>query len=554
MASRPWLEQSYLEAQNKLKNPSSTSSSNGSSGGSSAPVSLNKTYQTKDIGETGYTPQDTTLTRKSDGTYAYVANSLLNGNNSYSNPLENGTTYTVVNDASNIDPSQILKSALYDWTGRGGAAPGQIKTQYGNYAGGSSSYGGGSDYISDEYDNLISALKAQIQQSINNKQQQINGLPQKYQPQRNQSEVQKASDLRMMLEQSANTGDRGGVGRQNALETQTAGANRLNTIDLQQQNEVAQLQNDIANLTLEGDIQSAQLAAQKLRDLLAQSNADRDYDLNVANLTGNLNGQRTLAGQQLDSQKDDTAYNRSQDALNRTDRLNEAMGYVNPTANVTVPSNIRQQLAQYSNDYTAYANANPNTELGYYARVLANEKVFSDPALLQKYGGQFKTAAQRQQDIENLYRQKTFDYQVSRDTVADTQWQKAFNLDMRKQTFSEAQAKIENGLAQQRINQEGASQALQWAKFNADQDPNSLDNQLKRIQIDNAKNNSNSAFTIDDWAKTLDNEFLSKRDSSGAVVTPGITSNVEREKRILGLGLSADMTRALYQRYNIPLP
>lgn len=125
----------------------------------------------------------------------------------------------------------------------------------------------------------------------------------------------------------------------------------------------------------------------------------------------------------------------------------------------------------------------------------------------------------KQQELDNLYRQKTFDYQVSRDTVADTQWQKAFNLDMRKQTFAEAQQKIENALAQKRINQESASQALQWAKFNADQDQQSIDNQNKAynnylgigLDMKNAGSEYQGTFTrryddtyILNWIKGLD--------------------------------------------------
>jgi hypothetical protein len=58
------------------------------------------------------------------------------------------------------------------------------------------------------------------------------------------------------------------------------------------------------------------------------------------------------------------------------------------------------------------------------------------------------------------------------------------NLDLRKQSFSEAQAQIDNALSRGRIAQEDAAQALQWAKFNAEQDPNSIDNQLKKQQMD----------------------------------------------------------------------
>lgn len=134
--------------------------------------------------------------------------------------------------------------------------------------------GGGLDnsgLINTQYASLTNALKAKIQQSINNKNMEIGQLGQKYQPMKNESEVAKAQQLRSVLEQNANAGDRGGVGRQNALETQTAGENRLNNINLQQGNEETELRNAIANLTLEGNVQEAQLMAQKLKDLIANN-------------------------------------------------------------------------------------------------------------------------------------------------------------------------------------------------------------------------------------------------------------------------------------------
>lgn len=286
---------------------------------------------------------------------------------------------------------------------------------------------------------------------------------------------------------------------------------------------------------------------------LAELGTQRDYarqdsqnniqnDIAMANLTGEYNGK--------------PIYNAQQDALNRTDKVNANLGYVNPTAGTVIPDSARQQLAQYSNDYTAYANANPNAELGRYARALANEKIFSSPDLLEKYGEAFKTAEQKQQDFNNLFTQGQFDYQKQQDTIKNTQWQQTMGLNLRQQTFAEAQQKIENALSQQRISQEGASQALQWAKFNADQDPSSLDNQYKKAQIDSlqGKYNTNTTFTIDDWGKTLDNEFIPKYDTYGDVKVPGITNAADREKRILDLGLPSDMTKALYQRYGIPLP
>lgn len=61
-------------------------------------------------------------------------------------------------------------------------------------------------------------------------------------------------------------------------------------------------------------------------------------------------------------------------------------------------------------------------------------------------------------------------------------------------------------------------------------------------------------FTLDDWAKTLDAEFLPKYDSYGTPITPGVTDKVAREQRILDLNLDPDLTAQLYRRYGIPIP
>ena len=175
--------------------------------------------------------------------------------------------------------------------------------------------------ISGEYKNLISALKAQIQQNINNKQQNINKLSQTYQPMKDDSEVRKSNDLRTALEQSANMGDRGGIGRQNALETQTSGEGRINSINLQQQNAEETLRNDIANLTLEGDVQAAQLSAQKLRDLIADNNRvnDTSYSRSRDTVSDTRYADETSYSKLRDAvgdtrYDDQTAYNRKKEA------------------------------------------------------------------------------------------------------------------------------------------------------------------------------------------------------------------------------------------------
>jgi hypothetical protein len=136
---------------------------------------------------------------------------------------------------------------------------------------------------------LVTALKAKIQQQIDQRKQQT-------QPLRNQSEVQKAQDLRMILEKNANMGYGNPASRSNALQSQIAGENRLNAIDLQEQN-------DISNIETEGIVQQSQLEENALRRAIE----DARYNDNLAY-------QRDRDEMADERFYDELDYNRSQDA------------------------------------------------------------------------------------------------------------------------------------------------------------------------------------------------------------------------------------------------
>jgi hypothetical protein len=275
------------------------------------------------------------------------------------------------------------------------------------------------------------AIQAARDRQVSDYNSQIAAAPQQYQPLRNEASYAGAKNLQAAKEVMAaqglqNSGDN--VSAQ--IQTNTATQNNINALNQDEQNLVNQLKKAIADANSAADVQTLQsnadINAQKLQALLNQTNADRSYGLDVAGLTGTFNGQRTLAGQQLDTQ-----------------------------------------------------NQQCNKQFGY----------------------------QQQRDkVQDNQWQQSFNYQKQRDTVKDTQWQKEMNLNLRQQSFAEAQAKIENALAQKRINMEGASQALQWAKFNADNDPNSLDNQLKRQEL----NYNNSKITneqLGSYNSAIENQF-----------------------------------------------
>ena len=70
-------------------------------------------------------------------------------------------------------------------------------------------------------DALVNQLRQKIAQSKQEQQNIIANAPKQFDPMRAQSELTKSQQLRQVLERNANLGDRGGVGRSQALQTQT---------------------------------------------------------------------------------------------------------------------------------------------------------------------------------------------------------------------------------------------------------------------------------------------------------------------------------------------
>ena len=117
-------------------------------------------------------------------------------------------------------------------------------------------------------DALLAEIRNRIAQSKAQQQQIIERAPQQFDPLRAQSEVAKSQQLRSALERASVRGDRGGIGRSEALATQTAGENRLNQINLAQQNVISDANAEIARLENEGRFQEAQVKAAQSAQLL----------------------------------------------------------------------------------------------------------------------------------------------------------------------------------------------------------------------------------------------------------------------------------------------
>jgi hypothetical protein len=116
-------------------------------------------------------------------------------------------------------------------------------------------------------DSLVAQLKQRIAESVQAQQANIARAPQAYDPLRAESEVRKSQDLRSALERSSVLGDRGGIGRSEALATQTAGENRLTDINLQQQNYIDQANQEISRLENEGRYEEARIVADQANQL-----------------------------------------------------------------------------------------------------------------------------------------------------------------------------------------------------------------------------------------------------------------------------------------------
>lgn len=159
-----------------------------------------------------------------------------------------------------------------------------------------------SGQISQQYGTATQAMVDKIRNAIAQSKIEQQGIiqkaPQQFDPLRGQSELAKGQQLRSVLERNSLLGDRGGVGRSAALQTQTAGENRLNDINLQQQNVIDTANQKIASLEAQGRFEEANIvASQKLAELQALMQESQRRD-------------------ELSRQNEQLMYNRTQDAQN----------------------------------------------------------------------------------------------------------------------------------------------------------------------------------------------------------------------------------------------
>ena len=178
---------------------------------------------------------------------------------------------------ANIE-SKLARGYTYAPEGARGRSGGGGGSSSRSSSGSSSRSSSSSSSIDDAYKEQMKALRAQIQAGIAKAKGQYSNIisqaPQTYQPLRNQVSLSKEQQLQALRESLANQGNRGGTGRQAMLGISTAAENQLGDINLQQQNVIDEANRAIADIEQQGQFQesqlTAELAAQKLRELLAQ--------------------------------------------------------------------------------------------------------------------------------------------------------------------------------------------------------------------------------------------------------------------------------------------
>lgn len=376
-------------------------------------------------------------------------------------------------------------------------------------------------------------------------------LPGVYNQQRTQANVTGAigalgDQERLASQGLANSGET----ESSRIARQTGVGNAINSLNLQQNQANTDLDTQLSNGLYQNQVDLAQALAQNNTGMYNQQ--AQQYQNNIANILSAIGLQNSINNDIFNQGISEAGLTGKYNGVQTQDSLNAARNYDLNEAGITgiYKGNKTQDALNSDRNYalneaglTGIYNGNKTLD--------AQNQLFNQNLATKQYN-----QSVNQQKLDNLYRQKTFDYQKSRDTVSDNQWQKEMNLNLRQQSFQEAQQKIENSLAQRRISQEDASQALQWARFNADQDPNSIDNQLKKQQIDTntqAKITSQVNSTIDNYNNLYTTKKYDK-NTGETTLTPNKKSILDALKASVQSGnMSEDIAKQVAGYYGISL-
>jgi hypothetical protein len=253
-----------------------------------------------------------------------------------------GKGWYVTPDGKHLNPK------LYDEYGVRLTVP-KIKT----------SYNDNSSMITDQYDAQRKSLIAQLKQKIAEAKQ---GL----QPMRNEVEVGRNQNVNALREALANSGDRGGLGRQELLGVNTAADNQLNNINLSEANIDRQAAFEESSI-------NADTAAAKLQAILAEKTRADEMSEDIRRYNNDYGlklEDRSIAAKDREAEAAENALKREIETIGRyyTDfqaEINRRTNSADKADDALVPyleaaraEKIAKQLADADNSASqAYKNA-----------------------------------------------------------------------------------------------------------------------------------------------------------------------------------------------------
>lgn len=249
---------------------------------------------------------------------------------------------------------------------------------------------------------------------------------------------------------------------------------------------------------------------QQIQNYMNLDNTDYNRYVNSYNMGQDASQSQfnnTMSIADIINQLDVQNYNKTQDAKNNAIKDAELTGVYNPYAGVQ----ISPEVQQYAGDYQAEINrrrATPDTSDDYLISQLeaarAN-KIFSSPDLLDKYGDQYKTPAQRAAEYSNLIKQQELELQKDPNSLENQT--KLYNLAKAKTeleqlaTYGPQEQELKLREIESRISENAASASASYAlaQQRKNESSTSSTNGLKYTDYYKAGVEMKNAGTYDDY-------------------------------------------------------
>lgn len=230
---------------------------------------------------------------------------------------------------------------------------------------------------------------------------------------------------------------------------------------------------------------------------------------------------------------------------------NQAIGDIN-AERVSKVNEISSNIAMYDQQLADSLSQMDIDKAAKIAAKIDDLKAYYDNLKLQN--DQFNLQKQNQEFNQNM-QTKQFDLQKSGQEFDQNMQTKTFNynrdMDLKKFTYQQTQDKIDNAYKAGQLSLQQRDAALAEAKFRADNDPNSIDNKLKRTQIE-SNNQSKLDSNLNNIIQRLDSMYLTKDLNGNVKLNPNFNSTQLRSA-IIGLNLSDEQTDALLLRYGLSI-